>query len=287
MSPVTEVSQIYSIIACSMPDNINTDINRQLYTAYEGHNLLGKVYKVIVSMAPGSMLVSAFGDSKDFLTAAGYSCAGAPNDHFEKQIINERLLNDAGKVNALFLATEKGMLVPKSLYKEDAAEEWFRSTFFIEKEETVAAHPLDDDKAVYLFAIPAELKDLAERYFPKAKILPFAAHQFNKNYKSGSVLHCTITPTLAFATLYKTKALQWHQVFRYDNAEDIAYQLKAACMQNRVEDVNLKCAADSNELMPMLESLGSYYPEMHMGADATDESWKATVNLAQQLYTCV
>lgn len=270
-----------------MPDNINTAINRQLFTAYEGHNLLGKIYKVIVSMAPGSMLVSAFGDGKDFLTAASYSCADAPNDHFEKQIINERLLNDTGKVNALFLATEKGMLVPKSLYKEDAAEEWFRSTFFIEKEEIVSAHPLDDDKAIYLFAISAELKDIADRYFPKAKILPFAAHQFQKNYKSGNVLQCTITPKLAFATLYKAKALQWHQAFRYNNAEDIAYQLKAACAQNGIEDVSLKCAADSNELMPVLDSLRSYYPDMYTGADASDESWKATVNLAQQLYTCV
>jgi hypothetical protein len=270
-----------------MPDNINTTINRQLYTAYDGHNLLGKIYKVIVSMAPGSILVSAFGDGKDFLTAAGYSCADAPNDHFEKQIINERLLNDAGKVSTLFLATDKGMLVPKALYKEEAAEEWFRSTYFIEKEETVATHSLDDDKAVYLFAIPAEIKDIAERYFPKAKILPFVAHQFGKNYKSGNVLQCTITPKLAFATLNKGKAVQWHQVFRYVNAEDIAYQLQAACVQNDVAEVSLKAAADSIELLPILEGLRSYYPDMYTGADTKDESWKATVNLAQQLYTCV
>ena len=269
-----------------MTDNINTVINRQLYTAYEGHNLLGKIYKVIVSMSPGSMLVSAFGDSKDFLTAAGYTSGRTTNEYFEEQVINERLLNDAGKVNALFLATHKGMLVPKSLYKEDAAEEWFRSSFFIEKEEMVGVHPQDDDKVVYLFAIPAEVKDIAGRYFPKAKILPFAAHQFGKNYKSGNVLQCTVTPGLVFATLNKGKALQWHQVFHYANAEDIAYQLKAACLQNGVEDASIKCATDSKELMPVLEALQSYFPEMHTGADISDESWKATVNLAQQLYSC-
>ncbi len=274
-----------------MPDIINTAISRQMYTAYEGHNLLGKVYKVIVSMSPGSMLVGGFSDDKEFLTAAGYTCTPErgdwPNDHFEQQLKNERLLNDASKINVLFLATDKGMLVPKALYKEDAAEEWFRCTYFIEKEETVAAHTLDDDKAVYLYAIPAEIKDLTARHFPKAKILPFAAHQFGKNYKSGNVLQCTITPKLVFATLNKAKNLQWHQVFGYENAEDIAYQLKAACVQNGIEDVSLKCSADSSELTPVLDALRSYYPDMYIGADVSDANWKATVHLAQQLYSCV
>lgn len=269
-----------------MPDIINTTINRQLFTAYEGHNLLGKVYKVIVSVAPGSMLVSAFGDSKEFLTAAGYTSTGLYGELFEEQILSERLLNDNAKVAALFLATPKGMVVPKALYKEEAAEEWFRNTFFVEKGETVATYPLDDDKAVYVFAIPAEIKDLAERFFPKAKILPFAAHLLNKNYKSGNVLQCTITPKLAFATLYKAKALLWHQVFDYTNAEDIAYKLRAACVQKGIEDAILKCAADSSELNPVLDALRSYYPEMQTGGELADESWKATVNLAQQLYPC-
>ncbi len=241
-------------------------------------------------MAPGSMLVSAFGDNKDFLTAAGYTTTPLqgewPGDYFEQQIINERLLNDAGKVTAVFLATEKGMLVPKALYKEEAAEEWFRSTYFVEKEETVSAHALDDDKAIYLFAIPAELKDLAARSFPKAKILPFAAHQFNKNYKSGHVMHCTVTPGLAFATLYKAKNLQWHQVFRYTNGEDIAYQLKTACTDSGIDEVSLKCAADSAMLMPVLEVLHTYFPNIQIGRETHEENWKPTVNLAQQLYLC-
>jgi hypothetical protein len=111
---------------------------------------------------------------------------------------------------------------------------------------------------------------------------------FDKGFKSGNILQCTVTGNLAFASLKSGKNLLWQQVFAYANAEDIAYQVKAAAQYHGLDNLIVRMAADNVSLHTRMEELKTYFPELQMGGDhVKEEGWKPVVNLAQQLYTCV
>lgn len=274
-----------------MPDIINSNIEKQVYAADKKGNLLQQVDKVFVCISGHSMHVAGFSSSGEVLTIRCHPYDEKP-DFFERNITNEPLLTHTGKVSHIFVTSVKQLIVPKNIYRTEAAAEWLNNLHFIGKDEVVHEFPLRDDKAQYLYAVPLSTRDLLIRYFPKAKIVPFAAHQFNKSYKTAQVLQCSFTAAEAYLTLYKDRKLHWHKVCEYTNVEDIAYQVKLLCSQQDLNEEQLAiiCAADTNILTRRIHDLFSYLPNLKIGTgriDAEEGPWKAPVYLFQQLYSCV
>jgi hypothetical protein len=165
-----------------------------------------------------------------------------------------------------------------------------KNIHFIESNEVINTYPLEKDNAEYVYAFPDGIKGILTRYFPMAKVMPFAAYQFQKPGLAADSLQCCITNDTAYATLYRNNRLQWHQAFCYETAEDIAYQLKLACAQANAEPtLLLQCTTTSKGLAYVANELSHYFPivkDDSSNVAATDKSWASTIHLLQQLYAC-
>lgn len=274
-----------------MPDITNSAIDKQVYAVNTKGNLLAKVEKVFVCLTAKSLQVAGFDDNGKVLTIRCYQSDGSA-DFFERQFGNEPLLLYGGKVSHVFLPSPKNLLVPKSLYKDDVSRQWFHDMQYAGRDEWVYDQSLSGDKAEYLFAVSSSDKELIQRYFAKAKIVPFAAHQFSKNYKTPQILQCSFTSIEAYLTLYVNKNLHWHKVISFDNIEDVAYEIHLLCHQMNIpaEQLALVCAAENNTLTGVIHRLYEYFPNLTIGTghvEAEEARWKAPVYLFQQLYSCV
>jgi hypothetical protein len=274
-----------------MPDIINSVIDEQAYTADIKGNLLSQVDKTIVCISSKGMHVAGFESNGKVLTIRCHGSDGT-TDFFERRFGNEPLLSNTAKVAAVFVSSAKNLLIPKALYKEDTATQWLSDIHFIEKDEVIQNIVLRDDKAHFIYTLPSVMSELAQRYFPKAQILPFAAHQFNKNYKAVHILQCSITGNEAYLTLYKNKQLHWHKMMPYQTVEDVAYEIKLLCRQQDINDKQLPliCAIENPAQLKLTNELALYFPLLSIGTGkivAEDVLWEGPVYLFQQLYSCV
>lgn len=278
-----------------MSDITNSGINQQVYKVHQGDTLVSQVARIIVVLGPRSVTTAGFSDRGDLLMIShnDYKKSLPPwiIDFFEHEFLNDTLLNAPHKVIAAFVASDKAMLVPELLFKEQDADKWLRQLYFVEKNEIVSTHHLREDKAQYMYAWPAAIKSLIGRYFNKAKVLPFASYQFYKPFKSECSLQCSISGEHVYATLYKNRSLHWHQIFGYQTAEDIAYHLKHLCKHAGVEDneLVLQCTPANRNLAGIVTELSQYYPDLKDGygnVPSNDRSWTGTIYLLQQLYAC-
>lgn len=269
-------------------------INYHSYDAYQDENLISQVARVVCTLLPKGLLVAGYNEHGDLqmVRYGDYSNAVAPwmLDFYEHRFLGEPLLQQPEKVIAFFICSDKYLLVPEELYEEHAAARWLRQIFFIEGNEMISAYPLEDDQVRYLYAWPAAVKSLIGRYFPDAKILPFAAYQFYKPYRTGHHLQCAITPESVYATLYHNRALQWHQVFAFTNGEDIAYHIHLLFKQWKVKaaDADLNYSGIYRGMNPVLNEMSQYFESMHdvEAAISSGHQWVHTIKLLQQLYSC-
>jgi len=278
-----------------MSELTNTSLSQQSYNIHAGDNLITQVSKVICILMPRGLMVSGYSDRGDLLMIrySDYkkSLPAWILDFFEHQFINEPLLSISNKIAAVFIASDKGLVVPNLLYDQVSAEKWMKKIHFVEGNEIISVHTLHEDRANYLFAWPAAMNSLMVRYFPKAKILPLAAYQFYKPYKTENALNCCITNDQAFATLYVNRALYWHQVFNYQTAEDIAYHIKLLCNQHKIDadTLSIQVTATSKTPVETINELMQFFPNLKEGSGSVasgDKNFTSTIYLLQQLYAC-
>lgn len=278
-----------------MSDILKTTANKQQYASPDTGNLMAGVKKVLITICPHSLAVSGIGDNGAIL-AVRYSDYNNIStdwiiDFFEHQFLNEPLLNDANKVIAAFIGTEKNIVVPSSLYNAEAAEEWLNKVHLVENDDIVTSYPLGNDKAQYVYAWPLMIKDLLKRYFPKAKTYPLAAYQFSKPQGNNAIVDCCISTQEAFITIRNERGqLVWHEVSRYGLAEDIAYRILAACKQHNITNYIIRSTTLSSELVIVLHRLSQYFEKMQVGDKQSymnASGWDAPIYLSKQLYQCV
>ena len=278
-----------------MSEVTNTSLSQQSYNVHAGDSLITQVSKVICILFPRGLMVSGFSDRGDLLMIrySDYK-KGLPPwilDFFEHQFINEQLLNVSHKVAAVFIASDKGLVVPNLLYDQISAEKWMKKINFVEGNEIVSVHNLQEDRANYLFAWPAAMNSLMVRYFPSAKVLPLATYQFYKPYKTENALNCCVSNDQVFATLYVNRQLYWHQVFNYQTAEDIAYHIKLLCNQHKIDSDTLAIQVTATNKTPVdvINELAQFFPNLKDGAGSVnsgDKNFTSTIYLLQQLYAC-
>lgn len=273
----------------------NSTSGRQAYNLHTGDSLLSQVSRVICVLMPRALAIAGFSDKGDLLMIRynDYKKNLPPwiLDFFEHQFINEPLLAAPHKITAAYIAGDKSMVVPDVLYNGETAEKWMRQLQFVEGNEIITPHHLADDKAQYMYAWPAPVKSLLARYFAKGKEFPFAAYQFYKPARIEYAVLCALTPEFAYATLYHNGNLQWHQVFEYQNAEDVAFKLQLLCKQNDIDPgkVNLQCSGIVKSMNSIVLGLSQYFPQLKDGSgnvSANDAAWVSSIHLFQQLYAC-
>ena len=279
-----------------MAEISNTTSTSQYYSAHSGGNLLSQVAKVIVSLFPRGMLVAGFSPQGDLLMANYTDYKEVLPvwilDFFEHRFIDESLLGTPTKVISVFVACDKYLLIPDALYDYDEARNWMQKLFFIESHETIESYKIHDDNCRYLFSYPGSIKNVVQRYFPKAQILPLASYQFYKPYKTDATLQCCISADHVYATTYKNKTLHWHQIFSYQNSEDIAYQIQLMCKQYRIDPdkMELQATVVHKALNGVVQDLTQYFPKLKYGNNAEGyenaRDWAKTAALLQQLYSC-
>jgi len=278
-----------------MSEVTNNTLNQQVYNVHSGDALLGQVVKVVCILLPRGLAVGGFSDRGDLLMIRYNDYKkNLPTwilDFYEHQFLNEPLLAAPHKVIATFVASDKSLLVPKAIYGEATAEKWMKKIHFVEGNEVISVYNLREDKANYLYAWPAAIKSLMTRYFTNSKILPLAAYQFHRPYKADCSLQCSITSDQVYATLYNHKKLYWHQVFNYQNAEEVAYHFKLLCRQHNIQQENMtfQCTVTNRGLVNIVTELSQYFPGLKDGSGnigTTDSTWTPTIYLLQQLYAC-
>ena len=279
-----------------MPEFSNTTSASQSYNAHDGVNLIGQVSKVIFILFPRGLMVAGFSMQGDLLMAKYTDYKEVLPvwilDFYEHRFIDEQLLSDGNKVTAVFIACEKSLLVPDELYDTEEANKWLQRLYFIEPTETIESYRMHDDKCHYLYTSPGTIKNVVNRYFPHAQLLPLSSYQFFKPYKTDPVLQCCIASDHVYATLYKNKTLYWHQIFSYAVAEDIAYQIQLICKQYRINTDNLELQATivHKGLSNVTQDLTQYFPKLKYGNNAEGyeaaKDWGKTVALLQQLFAC-
>lgn len=278
-----------------MSDVLNHSLSQQEYNIHPGDALFDQVERVICVLFPRGMISAGFSDRGDMLMIrySDYK-KELPTwiiDFYEHQFLNEDLLSMPEKVHAVYIATDKNIIVPDAFYQESEAEFWLSRIHYVEANEMVSDYYLREDKAHYMYAWPSGVQHLITRYFQSATILPFASYQFHKPYQSQCFLQCCITMNQVYATFYNDDLLCWHQVFQYENAEDIAYHIKALCKEHDVDPdkMGFQCTITSRSLSFVLSQLNQFFPKMKDGSGnvgATDKSWTGTIYLLQLLYAC-
>lgn len=278
-----------------MSEVTNSALNQQIYKVQTSDNILSQVARVMMVLMPRGLSIAGFSERGDLLMIKYNDYKKSlPQwiiDFFEHQFLNDELLSEPHKVVSVFVATDKAMIVPEILFKQQEAEKWLRKLYFVESNEIINTHHLREDRTYYMYAWPAAIKSVISRYFPKARVLPFATYQFYKPFKSESALQCCLTNDKGFATLYKNRELYWHQAFDYTNAEDVAFKLKHVARQFELNpaDMVLQCTVTNRSLSSYISELAQYFPGLKDGTGSVvtnERTWVSNIYLLQQLYAC-
>jgi Protein of unknown function (DUF3822) len=266
----------------------------QSYDVPSSDVLSHTVGSCICVFIPRGVLVAAFNSQHELMTIhySGYEKTQSVwnMEFLDKVLAEEPLLKDTDKVRGVFYFTEKNMIVPKSLYKDNLAQQWFCTAHFLEHDETLEACMLESDDAIYLYAIPAYLKKMVDVNFPNAVAYPLALYQFRNPPRIGLSLQSCITDDQVCCTLHLDGKLLWHRIFDYASAEDIVYEGKYLCRENNYFATKLTILFNSltGSEFGILSEYSQYYPSVKSGQGNRIYSfWDAPAALAQQLISCV
>ncbi len=277
-----------------MEAEISNNTYLQVYNVGEEEILPAQVDVILCIFIQRGLLVAGFSPQKELLTIH-YSGYGNDKlvwdlEFFDQVLRNEPLLAEPEKVRAAFVLSDKNMLVPNDLYKENHAKVWLKHVHFIEAEDVIDIFPVEQDKAMYLMAMPGMIKDLIRNNFKNVLIQPMALYQFLKPPKIGLCLQSCVSNEQVCATLHIDGNLLWHRVFDYSAAEDIVFEGKYLCKENNYFATKLTIlfngltAAEYNTL----SDYSQYYPAMKSGeGNRIHTPWDAPAALVRQLLSCV
>lgn len=268
-------------------------ITTKQYLAHKGEDLLSQVQKVICILSPGSIVTAGFHPSGEVLMINASVNAHQNWDmrFFEEHIVNDVLWVSTDLIAGIFVASEKELIIPESLYSVEDAKAWLHKTYFIDAQEAIGHLHLQSQSAHCVYAYPQSLNDVLGQFLENFTIKPLCCAHFQN--KVVDVLQVCIGEQYAFASLHKGHHLVWHQMFEYQNAEDIVYQITAAAQ--RYEIVLQEHLLTLSTVLPQLQSVQKavkdYFPlqpnKKSSIVDVIAPEWSSTVFLFQHLYPCV
>lgn len=276
-----------------MPADIDKHIVRRQYLAHNGEDLLSQVQKIICLVTPHVFVSAGYHPSGEVLMvkSSRFNEQAWDPKFIEHEFINDPMFAAPDMVKAVFVASSKNMLVPDELFVDiNEASLWLNKLYHCEQGETIHIEHFSTNQIHCCYAFHAPIIDVLSQYLGEMCIKPLTMVHFKD--KVADALQCTIADTYAKATLHFNNKLLWHQTFEYETAEDILYQLSAACQLHQIDiqDFLLSFTTTSIEEQPILKKLKKYFPNYKPSksgiADIIAPDWAATVFLFQQLYGC-
>jgi hypothetical protein len=276
-----------------MSPDINNHIVRRQYLAHKGEDLLSQVQKVVCLVTPNSFISAGYHPSGEVLLVNS-----ARQDRFawdakfvEYELLNDVLFAAPELIKSIFVASTKNMMIPDELFQDkETAQLWLQKIYHCEANEELNVTHFDSNQLYCTYAFERSIQEVFDRYTTNVKVLPLTLTHF-KN-KMSDVVQCTIVDGFAKATLHHKNQLLWHQTFEYETAEDILYQLTAACQEHQIDiqEYLLSFTTASIEEYPIFKGLKQYFPNFKSTktgiADIIAPEWSSTVFLFQQLYGC-
>jgi hypothetical protein len=274
------------------PDIIN-NTQRYQYTAHNGDDLLSQVDKVICLISQNSLITAGFHPSGAVLTVHCSHLAQAAwhTKLIEHELLNDPLLAAPELIKQVFIASNKQIVIPNNLLEnQQMATEWLQRIYFCEASEHIAITNCAKSAETIAYAYPKDIALLCTQYFAPIKSLPISLIQLQYGATAESLLQCTLIDNSACACIHLGKKLQWQQSFDFESAEDIVYQLAAACEQLNIDIHKLPLHITATSPTQIIKDLAHYLPNMseqqaNMASRAATE-WASTILLFQQLNTC-
>jgi Protein of unknown function (DUF3822) len=270
----------------------NTNIH--VYNKSEDPSLISQVSQAVCVFMQRGLMTAGFNAAGELLTIHyhGYNKNRQvwELDFFEQLFMQEPLATISKKIKGVFICTDKQLVVPDALYKEKEAKEWLKRIHFVDIKEVTSSYHFDAEQKHYLLAVPPYIAGLVKVNSKGAATLPMAAYQLRQVEQQGLFAQCCVMPDQVCITLHDNGNLLWHKVFGYRAAEDIAFELKHACRENKINDEQLHfvCNAVSAAEHPVVAELSRYFPGTKAGNGSDiDSKWQPAISLAQQLLACV
>ncbi|GAA4469773.1 hypothetical protein GCM10023093_29800 [Nemorincola caseinilytica] len=272
----------------------NTNKNEQVYNIREDEQLLSRVALVVCVLTRRELYIAGLSITKELLTIHYYAYnANKPvweTGFFEQLFANEPLLLVREKVKGIFIASDRELIVPDELYNEAEAIRWLHRLHFIEQNDVIRSHPLENDKATYMLAVPLNIAELIKINFKKAAVLPLPAYHFGERPAQSLHLQLCFGNGQVAVTLHNYSQLLWHRYIEYTSAEDVAFAIRAHCRENYIDPAKLTitCNALSAAEYDVINELSAYFQVVKAGNGLTIHArWDPAITLANQLLECV
>lgn len=278
-----------------MSSDIINNIVRRQYTAHKGDDLLSQVSKVICIVGPHSFISAGFHPSGEILivNSSQFSLRAWDTGFIKHELLDDPLLAAPEIIKSVFIAATKNIIIPNELYNsEEIAQKWLKGVFFCEPDEKINVAFCNKSEVHSCYAFPKGIEDLFGTYAAELNFLPLNLIHLQYGATAENLLQCTLSEGYAIGTIHHNKILHWHQTFEYQNVEDIAYKLAAACQHYGIElqhyPVFFNTASIDQQVV--LKKLHPYIPGLNnkkMGlSDVISPEWSSTILLFQQLNTC-
>ncbi len=272
----------------------NYNTNEQVYHAQGDKTVGSRLAAVVCVLVQRGIFIAGFSATNELLTIqyTGYN-KNKPVwelDFFEHIFNTDPMLSKKDSIRGMFIGSEKNLVVPDELYGKTEAGKWLSQIHFVEATDMVTTCPLDDEKAVYVMAVPVGIIELVKINFTQAAVLPLPLYQFRNTDKSAYLMQICLSGEQVCVTLLNAGKLLWHKVYAYNTAEDIAYSLKLYCRENYVDPalLNIVCTGLSASEFERINELTQYFPDIKTGDGSNFTGiWSGAVSLAQQLFACV
>jgi hypothetical protein len=271
----------------------NYNTNEQVYNVRENEALLTQVASVVCVLVQRGLFIAGFSVTNELLTIqySGYN-RNRPVwelDFFEHIFSNETILAEKDKVRGVFINSDKSLIVPEELYMEEAAKTWLGKIHFVEKSDIISNYPVNDENATFVHATPVNITELVKIHFRQAQVLPLAMYQLRNPNKRPLSMQLCVTSEQVCVAVHRAGQLQWHKVFGFSSAEDIAYSLNLFCKENNIDAAGLHvtCGALSASEYDRINELTQYFPGIRTNNGPINSVWHPAISLSQQLLSCV
>lgn len=189
-----------------------------------------RIDRHLLVLTPRSYMLGSFDRHRNLLAFSGAQDTSASwsEDFFESQLLLEPLLHIQKHKLSLFLAPEKSLLIPRSLYKPEAGREWFQQVQFLDREDQVEDWSLPHYRAHLLYSFPARIHELMGRLFPGRLLHPLTAPLLHPPSSKNACIQALVTDRKVYLSQWDGNRLLGHYDFDMENGEELAYRLLQA-----------------------------------------------------------
>ena len=268
------------------------NIYRQVYNVREDEHLLAETDNVTCVLSRRGLLAAAYSASNELLSIH-YAAYGKERpvwelDFFEQLFAQEPLLVRQDKIKKVFVLTSSNLIIPEELYDAHEAKAWFDQIHFSELNDSLEHYQLQKENAWYVYSIPHGINELVKINCRSAAVMPLPTYQLSGKTNQTSI-QCFITCEQACVTIHNNNKLLWHRVFDYAAAEDIAYEIRLICKEQKLnaDKLTISCDTMSATEYATANALSQYFTAITDGIQQSIKGlWQPTLSFVKQLATC-